>query len=252
MDEPAAHVPGRTHWLRVVGVVLFLASAALPLTRCAPPPVESGSSAAFHVVVVRVDTDQGAVPWREIGGTLAAGWREGGPLQAVWKARTWYPYLLAPLWLLALLWTPRLAPAGRRRLGVFFLVLGIAIAVLEACYIATDFQGLFVGTAGVVEDVVAWSVVAAVLFVRPGGRPLLDPVAAVAGQALLGFLHAMTFPAYDVLTWASQRRGLAGVVEGLVFKYRPAFWLALAGLLLAAAPAYLARRRQAEPLAATA
>jgi hypothetical protein len=183
------------------------------------------------------------VPAVEIGHRLEEGWTRAGLLGAVWDVRPWYPFLLAPIWLAALLALPRLGAAGRKRLGTAFLALSVLIAVYEVFYIWHDYEGLLSGVLGPLEHLVAWAFVVAVLFVRPRGVPWHDVGAAISAQAFVGVLHALTFPAHDVIEWALRGHGLGTIVEVVQGRFLPAFWFAVGALVVTAAPGYLAASR---------
>ena len=91
---------------------------------------------------------------------------------------------------------------------------GIGVAAFEACYLASDYDGFLPDAFQGVETLAAWAVVCLVLFWRPRGRG--DPVgAAVSAQALLGALHALTFPVQDVRLWSAAGHGASAIGQAL-------------------------------------
>jgi hypothetical protein len=229
--------------IRATGLLLFLATLAMPIHGCRAHPRDFEPSAQARAPKEAAPRE---IPpaWRKIEARARSGWVRDGAWGAVWSARAWYPYFLAPVWVAALLLARRGASA-RRAVARSLLVLSAAIAAFEARYLWTEYDELFRGLPQGLETGVAWLLVCAVLFWRPLRRE--DPVGAtVSAQALLGTLHAFTFLFQDARLWLSQGHGAGPIARALLANYQPGYWLAVAGLALAAAPGYaplLARAR---------
>ncbi len=224
--------------MRLVGILVFAATLFLPVHSCGPGPFPRAappSPAAHRATQPRAEDVQ--VPIEEIVRHGGEGFTEGGAWKAVWRVREWYPYLLLPFWLVALALA---ASSGRleRAAGWGCLALTLALAVFETIYVTRTYVGFLPQSARAFEVGFVCLVVVAVLFLRRH-RSLLDPAATVSAQALLAFLHGLTFPGHDVRVWVDDGASLSGILGSLLHDYRPAFWLALAGLLVAAVPAYL-------------
>jgi hypothetical protein len=158
----------------------------------------------------------------------------------LWDHRTWYPFLLAPFWLGGLLLVAGAGGAARRRgVGLALLGLSVGIAVLEAFYLGTEYLPFLTGVAGRIELVLAWVAVVAVLFLRRRGARSVSAVeATIAAQALLGVLHLLTLPSSQVRVWLSAFP-LGEALAAVGTNFLPGFWIALAGLAVAALPAYV-------------
>lgn len=223
MDRPRLAV------LRGVGVLVFAATAFLPLHACTTSPAR----------VARPDPSARVAPpyvaAARVRDAVAASPRD--PMQALWRARAAYPYLLVPLWAVGVAAAASRRPALRRAVGAVLLASCAAVAAFEARYIAADYTGMLPRPLLRAEQAVAWAVVVGVLFLRRG-RSLLDPAATVSAQALLAALHAFTFPAADVRRWLAAGHRPGPVVEALVVNYRAGFVLAVLALLAVAVPGY--------------
>ena len=227
--------------LQLLGVLVVVASACFPTLQLRVFPTEHGASpwqaASFLAGVPEV-------PSRELGSATLASLRGESGECPFWSARRWYPWYLALLWLPAL-WLVRGRPRGDRRRrwvgGLLWTLTGVLL-VFEAAYLYAEYLPLLPGLAGQVEGLLAWGLVAAVLLYRRKADRALGAVeAVVAGQALLGFLHALTLPGTMGRAWVGAYP-LGSVAEALWINFPPAFWLGTAGLLLAALPVYLGRR----------
>ena len=178
------------------------------------------------------------VPLERLYDEAARGYERGGVVGAIWRSRTWYPYLLLPFWIVAL-FLCGIGPRSARAAGVLIFVLTAAILALEFAYVGKDFGGILPADLRPVEVVVAWVVVIAILVWRRHGRSLFDAEAGVSAQALLCALHGFTFIGNDVRVWIVQGASLGPMVRAVFANYLPAFWVAEAALFVAAAPAYL-------------
>jgi hypothetical protein len=181
------------------------------------------------------------VPALRLGEALAAP-ADGRPRwQALWEARPWYPYALAPLWGLALLASAAGGPRRRRRVARALGVLAVGIAVFEACYLRADYLSFLPGALGVLEVTLAWLLVVLLLFHRrradraPGGVE-----AALAAQALLCAAHLVTLPSTMVRPWVGTHDA-AAILRSTFANFPPAFWVGVLGCLLVALPVYLRR-----------
>jgi hypothetical protein len=240
--------------LRIVGVLLFLASLALPVHGCVSHPRD------FETLptVRRLPTNVRVVPRRATDEPVKPGWksvadlaREGAERQglwgALWESRAWYPYYLGPLWLAALL-AARAAPRARGAVARGLLMLSGAVAGFEFLYLWSDYDGFLPKEWWKVEKVLAWFAVCLVLFWRPARR--LDSIGAtVSAQALLAFLHAWVFPLQDVRFWTLQGHGPGAMLRAISKNYHAGYWLALAALALVALPGYLPLLRRRRPVA---
>jgi hypothetical protein len=190
------------------------------------------------------------VPIEEIVEEGAEGWSAAGPIGAFWEVRVWYPYVLAPLWVAALvvaLGSARLARAA----GWGLLAVSLGVAVFELAYISWQFHGFLPSWLRPLEVGVAWLVVLAILFVRRPGRSALDPEATVSAHAFLSVCHGLTYPVSDVRGWLRSDYEWGPILRSLFSDYLPAYWVALGALLVAAIPGYWLRPRAA-PLPAAA
>jgi hypothetical protein len=189
------------------------------------------------------------VPAEVLGAALADDLSARGPGLRLWEARRWYPYLLVPFWLVGLAWVA-LRPRARRPVGVGLLVLTLAVAVLEAFYLAVEYAPLLPDVFGQGEALIAWGIVATVLLWRRAPDRTPDAVEAhVASQAMLGWLHLLTLPATQARCWLD-RHQVDDVVCAVGTNFGAAFWWGIAGLALMSLPVYLRPTRAAAPQAA--
>lgn len=227
-----------------VGVALVVLSFLLPMHGCRALPKQFDGTPAEEVGFVPAEDNPLLVPCLDVADDVARGWEKGGALSAAWEARVWYPYFLVPLWIGAAVALPRLGTAGRRRVGRAALVVSGLLVAFEAVYLFKDFDvGPFFnwGPAWLrpVGGVLTLAVVAAILFRRRAGRGGVDDVeATLAAQALLGALHAFSFPAWDALRWSLNGYGPWPVAAALFTNYRPGIGVAALGFLLVARPGY--------------
>ncbi|MFM8387569.1 MAG: hypothetical protein ACKOCB_12230 [Planctomycetia bacterium] len=167
---------------------------------------------------------------------LCEGLAQGRTAQRLWEARRWYPFALVLPWSLALL-AVAWRPGWRTAVGTALMVLALGLCVLEACYLAVEYEPLLPRLLGGLEGVIAWLVVVALLFARRRGDRSLGAVEAhVASQALLGWLHLLTLPATQARGWLGEH-GLGEVAGAVAANFQPAFWCALLGLLAMWLPA---------------
>lgn len=166
----------------------------------------------------------------------------GGSL--LWRERRWYPFLLAPLWLVALLLAagPSAAAGSRRRVvGAALLACAVALAVFEACYLGIEYAPLLPGLLGRVEVVFAWLCVVGLLFFRRRDDRRLGAVEAhVAAQGLLGIAHLLTLPSSQVRVWLGAFP-MEAAATAMLTNFRPAFWAGCLLLALSVLPVYLRR-----------
>jgi hypothetical protein len=234
--------PRVARFLRLLAVLVFAGTAFFPVHGCGPGPAPRAPTAKYKVPPPPV-AEAVQVPIEEVLEQGAVGWKEGGPVGAFWNVRIWYPYVLVPIWLAAL----ALAAAGRRfaRIGGWVLLgTSFGIAVFELAYISYQFRGFLPPLLRPLEVGIAWILVLAVLFVRRSGRSPLDPEATVSAHAFLSILHGFTYPISDVRTWLHRDVDLAAVARAVFENYKPAFWVALGALAVAAIPGYLFRPRR--------
>ena len=234
---------GRT--LRAAALLVFCATAFLPLHACHAAPRSPGPAA------LRAPPPSGRayVPARVIADAVHAPDRRGA-LDLLWRVRDVYPYLLAPAWAALLLLAELGGRRGRAFAGGAALLLSAAVAAFEFRYIRADYTGVLPASVRGAEQLVAWGVVVGVLVARRRGRRLLDAEAAVSAQALLACLHAFTFPAADLRRWVGAGHPLAPSVDALVANYQPGFAVAVVALVAIAVPGYLrAVAPRAGPLA---
>ncbi len=230
-----AHETSRTRWVRAVGVLVFAATAFLPVRGCEPGPARFAPGASGPAAA---DFEGGEVPAERLPQALAAGWARGGAVSAVWEARTWYPYLLAPIWMLALAAAASGSVAARRIAAAGLVCVSVGVALFELPYVLTAYEGVVSGSGRAFEVAAVWVLICVVLFVRPAGRRLGEIEACVSAQALLALLHGLTFPAGDARRWLVAGHGPGAVTAAVFTCYRPAFWLALGALAFAALPGY--------------
>lgn len=235
---------GRT--LRAVALLVFCATAFVPLHACRAAPRTPGVAARGPTIP---PSGRVYVPARVVADAAhAAGDR--GALGFLWSVRNVYPYLLAPAWAALLLLGELGGRRGRAAAGVLALTLAAAVAAFEHRYIRADYTGVLPEAVRVPEQYVAWGVVLLVLFVRRPGRALLDPEAAVSAQALLAFLHAWTFPAADLRRHLAAGHAFGPVLDALAANYQPGFLVAAAALLGVALPGYLRAAPRPDPVPA--
>jgi hypothetical protein len=181
------------------------------------------------------------VPAERVGAAVAA--LRGGPREALrfWEIRPWYPYVLAPIWLLCLLGAAGGGRVRRRRLGAALWALSGGLAVFEAFYLHTDYASFLPGTLGRVEVFLAWAIVVALLvFRRRTDRHLGAVEATVGAQALLAFVHLITLPTTMARPWVVLY-DFSAVLHSIFQNFPPAFWLGCAGFLVVALPVYVRR-----------
>lgn len=241
-----------TRSLQFLGLALLAGCAfrpayhftAYPLSGHVPQQAEA-APVGFYIAGTK------QVPAYEVGGALLSALRGPDRGHELWGARPWYPFLLAPLWLLALLLAgPPGDPARRRMRRVVdgaLLLLAVGVAIFEACYLATDYVSLMSGALGFAEGMAAWLVILGMLFWRRRRSRHLGAVeAAVAGQALLGFVHLLTLPATMARPWVGLF-DLGSVARAIWLNYLPPFWVACAGMLLIAMPVYFGVGKKTGP-----
>jgi hypothetical protein len=227
--------------LRLLAVLVFSFTAFFPVHGCGPGPGPRASVPRRETPPPPV-SEPVQVPFEEVLEQGGEGWREGGLLGALWSVRVWYPYVLAPLWIAAL----ALALASRRlarAAGWGLLAVSLGIALFELGYISYQFRGFLPPLLRPLEVGIAWILVLALLFLRRGGRTFLDPEATVSAHALLSVLHGLTYPVSDVRGWLRSDFEPGAILRAVLHDYRPAFWVALAALAVAAVPGYLFRPR---------
>ena len=233
--------PALSKSIRAIGVLLFAATAFLPVHSCGSGPSAYEPHKAAAPGKGRERPVDVQVPTREIAHDMEFGWREGGALRALWHARKWYPYLLVPFWAVALALFAWGGARARRAAGWGCLGLSVAIAAFEYAYISSDYVGFLPRSWARFETVVAWLVVCTILVARRGGRSVTDAEACVSAQALLAVLHGGTFLVDDLRSWVGDGHGIGPIAHALFANYHWAYWVAMGALLLAAAPAYTRR-----------
>jgi|GEM_PF-2690099 len=239
MDRPW----GRT--LRAVALLVFTATAFLPLHACLASPRADGAGAA-RPASSAATSGRRTVPARVVAD--AAGRDDGrGVRGVVWASRDVYPYLLAPVWAALLVVAELGGRRVRRGAGVVAAALGAGVAAFEFAYIRADYSGLLPRALLAQEQYVAWGVVVVVLFARRCGRGVFEVEAAVSAQALLAMLHAFTFPAADLRRYVAEGHRLGPALEALATNYRPAFVVAVVALAAVALPGYLPPAGTPEP-----
>ncbi len=234
--------PGR--WFQLLCLLGFLALAGLPAHEPRLHPLALSRPGTLSRTPAWPAAGSDDVP----AATLSRALRQdvvGGALgSALWRERRWYPFLLAPVWVVALLAVAgpgAAAQARRRAVGAALLGLSVALAVFEACYLGIEYAPLLPDLLGRAEVVLAWVVVVGLLFLRRRADRRIDAVEAhVAGQALLSVAHLLTLPSSQLRAWLSAFP-LHRVLEALGENFRPAFWAATALLALSLAPVYLRR-----------
>ena len=236
-------------WFQALGVLVFLATAFLPLHGAKQHPQHLARCRALPgVTVTTALAGHESVPAREIYDAVRLDVAGSAAGCATWEVRRWYPFVLAPLWLAALLWVagPSAAGASRRsRAGALLLGLAVVVAILEACYLAVEYAALFPAVLGRAETVIAWFVVVGILFLRRRADRGLGAVEAhVGAQALLSLLHLLTLPSSEARAWLGSYE-LGDVCAAVGTNFRAGFWVACAALATAGGATYLSRRRAA-------
>ncbi len=232
-----------------VGIVLVVGSAFWPTLRLEVFPTQDDApTQTFMASLLRGNSE---VPAQELGTAVVESVRGPEHVEPLWEARRWYPWYLAPLWVLALLTTAGagLARRDRRRrlVGGLLLLLTGGLIAFEAAYLREEYLSFLPGLFGRIEGACAWFLVVAVLLYRRRQDRHLGALEATLGaQALLGFVHALTLPATMLRIWLPGRE-LGAVGEAVLHNFRPAFWVGSLGLLLVALPVYL--RRSGDPSA---
>jgi hypothetical protein len=233
--------------LQALGILLFCVTAFLPVHQYQKHPL--------HLQVADLDAQtritlrpvgQEAVPARELYDALMLDLGGTAPGCRSWEVRRWYPYALAPFWLWALAWVagPAAGSTARRgRVGAALLTLAVIVAVLEACYLGVEYAALFPSVLGRAEALIVWVLVVGVLFLRRrADRRIAAVEAHVGAQALLSLFHLLTLPSSEARPWVGPY-AWSDVCGALATNFRPAFWLACAGVALAAGATYLSPRR---------
>ncbi len=233
----------RVRWAQVWGLLIFAVAAFFPGHASLEHPAGLLPLArAEAAAAARAET-----PAHLLAEAARRDLEQGRPGARLWEVRRWYPFGLAPLWLLALL-LAALWPRLRALVGGSLLVLALGLALFEACYLGVEYAPLLPEVLGRGEVLLVWGGVVLVLFARRVVDRAPGAVEAhVAAQALLGWFHLLTLPATEARTWWAAHP-VVDVVSTLATNFRPAFWVALAGLLLAFLPIYL-RRTAPRPIA---
>jgi hypothetical protein len=238
---------GRGRRLRWAGLALVALSLFLPVHGCRvdigdfeppPAPAADGSRSVVHT------TSPLRVPVESIPEDFARGFAADGVRGGLREVRCWYPYSLVPFWVLLLAGASRADAAGRRRLGVLALAISGLLLVFEATYLwttlGTGWNRWGVASARPLQVAGVWLVVLLVLAHRaPGRRRVEDVEATVSSQALLGALHAFSFPAWDLLRPVLDGHGPWPAFATVSCNYRWGLWVAVLGFLLVARPGSL-------------
>lgn len=234
------------HRLQHLGLALLVLSAFWPAYHFRAYPARGplpAQAEAAPVGFLVAGTRQ--VPAQEVGAALLAALRGPERGLALWTSRPWYPYLLVPLWLVALLlarrWGDARGDARRRRLGAGLLLISAGVAVFEAFYLRADYASFLPGWLGRAELVGAWLLILVLLFYRRRADRHLGAVeAAVAAQASLAFVHLLTLPSTMARPWVGVY-DMDSVARAIWLNFPPAFWIGCVGMLLVALPVYLRR-----------
>jgi len=232
-------------WIQWGGLFLMTLSAfgttfhyrAYPTAAVQVARAEAQPRVAFRVM------GEPEVPARILGTAIASAVKGPDHFGPVWQNRRWYPYLLLPLWIVALLLiSGKAGVAGTRRrrlVGEGMWLLALVIAVWEAAYLRSEYAPFLKGFLGSLEVFLTWCVVVAMIFYRRKADRHMGAVeAAVAAQGLLAFAHAMTLPSTMARGWLPAF-DTATVVETVLINYPPLFWIGCAGTLMIALPVYL-------------
>lgn len=224
--------------IQMVGIAALAVCAFFPTMRYERHP-GIGRLASTHYEISAGTfvggTDQ--VPSHVLRAALAAVVDAPPRYERLWHARAWYPFLLAPIWLLALLLI-----RFRTIVGWALLLLAVGLAVFEAIYLRSDYASFLPPPMGVVEAVAAWIAIVAILFWRrKPDRRIAAVEAAVAAQALLCVAHLLTLPLTMARPWLADYP-FGDVAAAVVTNFPPAFWSACAALLVVAVPVYVRRR----------
>ena len=145
----------RARWLQLLGALLFLATAFAPLHFPAQHPQCLAHARNGHATVPPGPAAREAVPARDLCDAALHDLAARGQGSRLWEVRRWYPYALAPLWIVALLLTGGAGAAAQRRrgwVGPALLVLAVALVVLEACYLGTEYLALLPGVLGTFDS----------------------------------------------------------------------------------------------------
>lgn len=236
----------RMRWLQAVALAVFLATAFLPVHGPTEHPGARASPLGNPRVLLAPERQgpvSGAVEvpaalvWQAAVQDLAGSYRGS----RLWEARRWYPYVLAPLWLLALFLARGSGPAARtrrERVGLFLIGVSVALVVLEAVYLGEEYAVLFPQALGRSEVVIAWLLVVALLtWRRKRDRSLAAVEGHVGSQALLSCVHMLTLPSSEMRPWLGQFP-LDDVLATIIANFHAAFWLGSACLAVAVAAAY--------------
>jgi len=166
------------------------------------------------------------------------------PREAMWSRRAVYTHAFLPVWLIALL----IAWRRPKTANVLLWLVTLAVAVLEAFYLNSDYKSFLPGWAGRAESALSWGGVVAVLLYRPRRHRRWDAYQATIGaQALLALMHAATLPASVLRDWYGTF-GTEAISGRVLEQFEPGFWIGCAGLLLIVLWGYSARSRAPVPV----
>ncbi len=217
-----------------VGILLVAASAFLPALHVRAYPGLTGKLQAAWIAAVSPRPRE--VPAQELGTAVVESLNGPDAVTPLWDVRRWYPWFLAPLWALALLFS---RGRGRRWAGAGMLLLTFAIIVLEATYLRVEYLPFLSGGWGRAELAAVWLfIILVLLYRRPVDRHLGAVEAAIGAQGLLGFMHSVTLPATMFRQWLPGRDA-GDVFRAVLHNFGPGFWLGMAGMLMMAAAIYL-------------
>ena len=200
----------------------FLAAGCAVVMRLPGMPYQEG------VADPLVQAAEAHVPVAALGRGARAAWAAGelGPL---WDVRLWYPWLLAPLWLLALVVGHPSHPRLRQLAGGLLVLATCGVVAVEGAYLACDYEPFLPEPWGDAEGVVVF---AAVLFVLLARRPVdrrLDGVEGhVGAHAWLAFLHLATLPSTFARRWWQAGADGGTILARLLDGFPPPFLAALA------------------------
>lgn len=232
--------------VQLLAVLLFLGTAFVPLHVPEQHPLALARGLPPRPPALPAPALAAAIPARDLCDAALLDLTTGAPGSRLWEVRRWYPYALAPLWLVALLLVGVGGPAAERRrawVGPGLVLVSVALVVLEACYLGAEYLAILPGVWGRIEVVFAWLVVVGILsWRRPPDRALGAVEAHVGAQALLCLVHLFTLPSSEARGWIGAY-AWGDILGALGVNFRPAFWLACLGLTLASASTYLTRRR---------